>query len=275
MKPVIEKLLTRYRDNGGEIRFGARVKKIVVGAESVKNIILDTGETIGAAQFFSSAGLVETAALGAETLPAVSQDADAGKLSFAELVLYLRDLPPGAINGAGAAITFFSNAAPFRFAEARDFIDADSGVICCPQNFAAPRGETDEIILRVTTRANYDLWQSAKNAGAENYAAAKKIAAEKMITLAEKFYPHLRDKIVFQDLFTPLTVQRYTGKTRGAIYGSPRKIRDGKTGAENLFLLGTDQGFLGIVGALLSGITIANAYGLTEVASRQLPVASV
>jgi hypothetical protein len=29
---------------------------------------------------------------------------------------------------------------------------------------------------------------------------------------------------------------------------------------ENLYLCGTDQGFLGIVGSMLSGITIANRY---------------
>jgi hypothetical protein len=32
---------------------------------------------------------------------------------------------------------------------------------------------------------------------------------------------------------------------------------------ENLYLCGTDQGFLGITGAMLSGISIANMYLLT------------
>jgi hypothetical protein len=35
-------------------------------------------------------------------------------------------------------------------------------------------------------------------------------------------------------------------------------VRDGRTHLSNLYLCGTDQGFLGIVGAMLSGISMAN-----------------
>jgi hypothetical protein len=48
------------------------------------------------------------------------------------------------------------------------------------------------------------------------------------------------------------------------VYGSPLKNKSGRTHLDNLFLCGTDQGFLGIVGAMLSGITIANLYGLRD-----------
>ena len=64
--------------------------------------------------------------------------------------------------------------------------------------------------------------------------------------------------IIAEDIFTPLTVERYTGHMDGAIYGSPDKIRNGDIGIPNVFICGTDQGFLGIVGALLSGISMAN-----------------
>ena len=38
----------------------------------------------------------------------------------------------------------------------------------------------------------------------------------------------------------------------------PPKKRDGSTRFRNLFLAGTDQGYIGIVGAMLGGIAIAN-----------------
>ncbi len=50
----------------------------------------------------------------------------------------------------------------------------------------------------------------------------------------------------------------------GAIYGSPTKIKDGDIGYENMFLAGTDQGFLGIVGSMLSGISIVNQQVLSR-----------
>jgi hypothetical protein len=54
-------------------------------------------------------------------------------------------------------------------------------------------------------------------------------------------------------------VAKFTGHIQGAIYGAPDKVSDGRTALSNVFLCGTDQGLLGIVGAMLSGISIANA----------------
>ena len=50
----------------------------------------------------------------------------------------------------------------------------------------------------------------------------------------------------------------------GAIYGSPLKHRQGRTALANVYLCGTDQGFLGIVGAMLSGISMANYHILQK-----------
>ena len=59
-------------------------------------------------------------------------------------------------------------------------------------------------------------------------------------------------------MFTPTTIVRYTGHAGGAIYGAPKKRYDGATFLQNLYLCGTDQGYVGIVGALVSGIAAAN-----------------
>ena len=60
----------------------------------------------------------------------------------------------------------------------------------------------------------------------------------------------------------PRTIRHYTGRINGAVYGAPHKRRDGKTRVENLFICGTDQGYVGIVGAMLSGILMANQHVL-------------
>jgi phytoene dehydrogenase-like protein len=70
--------------------------------------------------------------------------------------------------------------------------------------------------------------------------------------------------VIAKDMFTPLTIERFTGHLGGAVYGAPQKSRSGQTHLSNLFIAGTDQGFLGIVGAMLSGISIANRYVLKE-----------
>jgi hypothetical protein len=44
----------------------------------------------------------------------------------------------------------------------------------------------------------------------------------------------------------------------------PDKQLDGTTHLKNLFLCGTDQGFVGIIGAIVSGISIANMHCLRD-----------
>ena len=67
---------------------------------------------------------------------------------------------------------------------------------------------------------------------------------------------------MFKDLFTPRTIEHFTGHVNGAVYGSPAKRVNGETPLEGLYICGTDQGFLGIVGAMLSGISMANRHVL-------------
>ena len=70
--------------------------------------------------------------------------------------------------------------------------------------------------------------------------------------------PDFSGNVVFRDVFTPKTIKRYTGHINGAVYGAPDKMKTGETPVTGLYIIGTDQGFLGIVGAMLSGITVAN-----------------
>ena len=69
-------------------------------------------------------------------------------------------------------------------------------------------------------------------------------------------------------MFTPRTITKFTGHFGGAIYGAPKKDRQGRTGLDNVYLCGTDQGFLGIVGAMLSGISMANYHILQKETAR-------
>jgi phytoene dehydrogenase-like protein len=69
-----------------------------------------------------------------------------------------------------------------------------------------------------------------------------------------------RQNRVYEDSFTPVTIEKFTAKAEGAVYGSPVKIKDGRTPFENMFIAGTDQGYLGIVGSMLSGVTMVNQH---------------
>jgi len=53
---------------------------------------------------------------------------------------------------------------------------------------------------------------------------------------------------------------RITGHENGAVYGATDKKYDGRTHLDNLYVCGTDQGMVGSIGSIVSGITIANKY---------------
>ena len=115
--------------------------------------------------------------------------------------------------------------------------------------------------MRVTCLANPDYWFNAPEA---EYRTAKERWFDAIDrTAREVMPPTLFDPVPTRratDMFTPRTVKHFTGHLNGAIYGTPDKQRTGRTHLENLYLCGTDQGYLGIVGALLSGITMANLH---------------
>ncbi len=251
MKFVIELLLKKYEENSGMLLYNTEVTNLAHTDGKITRIFTADGKEFSAAKIYSSAGHCETMRLCGKNI-----DEKAGQLSFAELVLFLNTQPSEL--GYDKCITFFSQDDHFTFNRSTELIDCSSGVLCCPNNFRyiEPLKEGQ---VRVTMKAGYPLWRKLDK---EEYAQAKEDCAELMIRTAEKFIPGLSDHIVFKDMFTPLTIKRYTRHIHGAIYGAPQKNRPAVTEFENLFLIGTDQGFLGIVGALLSGITVANLHGL-------------
>jgi phytoene dehydrogenase-like protein len=81
-----------------------------------------------------------------------------------------------------------------------------------------------------------------------------------MLASVVRFVPDFRGHVIATDMFTPTTIRRFTGHDNGAVYGAVKKRYDGTTHLKNLFICGTDQGFVGIVGSIVSGITMANQH---------------
>ena len=79
-----------------------------------------------------------------------------------------------------------------------------------------------------------------------------------LLASAVRFMPDFRNRVIATDVFTPTTIRRFTGHDQGTVYGATHKTLDGSTHLPNLHLCGTDQGFIGIVGSMMGGISIAN-----------------
>ncbi|MDR2844710.1 MAG: NAD(P)-binding protein [Puniceicoccales bacterium] len=268
VRQIIRVLLDKYAAAGGKRKMGLGVRRLHVENGYIGAVELDNGDTLTAGKILSSAGLVETSRL-CDDQPIGAVGAS-GALAFCETITVL-DKQPRTDFGWGETIIFFCDSERFHYEAVHaagavgGLVDTRSGVICLPDNYAYADGrQLEEGWLRVTARADYAGWAALD---ATAYAAAKREWHERLNAVARR---HLRpvDDAVFagavqaRDMFTPCTVERFTGHIGGAIYGAPRKSRDGRTHLKNLFLCGTDQGFLGITGAMLSGISMANLHVL-------------
>ena len=256
VRHILLKLLKKFRNLGGELRLRCGVEKIVSDGDSVDRIILDNGEEIRAKRYLSSAGWPETMKLCG--LPDAAAQLPAGKLGFVETISVL-DAPPKKF-GHDKTIVFFNDSERFDYRNPNELVDLRSGVICSPNNFAYTE-PLEENMIRITALANYDLWRQLSP---EEYRRQKLLWYERTRESAARFIPDFRRHVIDVDMFTPLTIQRYTGRERGAIYGAADKKYDGLTPFKNLFVCGADQGMVGVIGALVSGVAIANKYALAD-----------
>ena len=262
VRVIIKLLQDKYRSLGGVRKMKCGIRKIHTSGSKASAIELDNGATITADKIISTAGAVETARL-CNDQPADAASDNIGQLSFTETITVLDRQP--ADFGWDDTIIFFNTAERFRYARVEDaLVDPTSGVICFPNNYQYGEGrQLDEGFLRVTAMAHHDQWCALSE---DDYLAQKAhwYAKLQQVTLGllPKAKLDLDTHRIASDMFTPRTVRKYTGHLNGAIYGAPNKIKDGRTHLENLYLAGTDQGFLGIVGAMLSGISMANLHCL-------------
>ena len=177
-----------------------------------------------------------------------------GDISFVESISVL-DCEPSAL-GHNETIVFYNDADSFNYERPHEPVYLRSWIICSPNNFDYSRPLEDGRI-RITALAEPDYWLQLPE---DEYSALKLEWNDRIIASALKHIPDFRAHIIDTDVFTPRTIRRFTGHLNGCVYGAPEKFVNGQTSVRNLYLCGTDQGFLGIVGAMLSGITIANRY---------------
>jgi len=246
------------------------VQRIVERSGRAVALVLDSGEEITADHVISSIGAPETEWLlhlgrGMSEDEAVPH-ANVGRLSFVETITVL-NRQPAEFGWGNDTIVFFNDSPRFHYEKPATQVDPRSGVICIPNNFefgadrALPEG-----IFRVTCLADYEHWANLDD---EDYRADKARWFSEVQHSARRFLPAvdgaaLGGATVAIDMFTPRTITKFTGHFGGAVYGASVKNRQGRTALANLYLCGTDQGFLGIVGAMLSGISMANYHILQK-----------
>lgn len=252
---ILKHLVKKFRTLGGELKLRSGVKRLAVNEGRVVRVELENDEVIEGRNVLSSAGWCETMRLCDDGYPVVNSRAP-GQLTFCETIATL-DAEPREL-GHDRTITFFNDHEQFVWRRPDEFCDVRSGVICSPNNFVYDE-PLDDGTIRITALANFDRWRELDD---EAYRLEKLRWYDRITESAVRFIPDYRSRVVDTDMFTPTTVVRFTGHDNGAVYGAPDKQIDGTTHLKNLFVCGTDQGFVGIIGSITSGIAMANLHCL-------------
>ena len=120
-------------------------------------------------------------------------------------------------------------------------------------------------IVTMIDPALFDAWRDRpwKRRG-DDYEALKATISAALLDLVDRRVPGFRDLVAYHELSTPLSVENFLGHPHGAIYGlpaTPEHFRRGLLGVrssiDGLLLTGTDVATLGIMGALMGGVTTA------------------
>ncbi len=255
---ILKNLVKRYRELGGELLLRSPVKQILLEGSAAVGVELEDGRQLMGKKILSSAGLVETMRLchhhPADQLPT------AGQMTFIESISIL-DCQPQDL-GHDETIVFFNDHDRFAWHRPEhELCDLRTGVICSPNNYLyePELGNLPEGVIRLTSIADFDRWRDLPE---PEYRREKLRWYDLSLESAVRFVPDFRSRVVDLDVFTPTTIRRYTAHDNGAVYGAPHKQLDGRTLFQNLYLCGTDQGYVGIIGSIMSGISIANSYCL-------------
>ncbi|MFY7993762.1 MAG: phytoene desaturase family protein [Bacteriovoracaceae bacterium] len=255
VRTIISLLMKKLEEVGGEIRFRAAVSEIITREGKTVGVSLG-GEELLAPVILSSIGYPETVKLTQGMNEKVSPRV--GAMTFLESIFIFDKKIP--LNQNESTIVFYNNAPKYAYRPAQDYFDPTSAVVCFPDNYESLKTE-GEGTVRVTYMSNYHQWREL---GRDDYEAKKEMVGSSSLELVKKLAPGFDGKLLFKDIFSPMTIERYTWHLNGTVYGSIDKTRDGKTPVKGLFIIGTDQGFLGIVGSILSGISMGNLHGLME-----------
>jgi phytoene dehydrogenase-like protein len=253
VRTILELLEDRLEAVGGEVRFRSSVESIEVSG-SVKGIYLKNGDFLETDTILSSAGFPETMSMVGESnliKPEI------GKLSFMESIIVTKD--KAFLDHFDATIVFFNESDKYNYQKSPTEFDSSSAVFCLPDNYERENKDGHGHI-RVTYMANFNKWNDLSK---DDYKKIKNNVYDEALSLSQNLLDTKVD-VLYKDVFSPTTIKKYTSHFDGTVYGSTTKVRNGKSGIDGLYIIGTDQGFLGIVGSMLSGISMANLYGLME-----------
>lgn len=207
---------------GGEVRFRCGAKKILTSEGRVRGVITEEDEEIAADYIVCNADIITTCVdlIGLDKIPnSFVEKLRSSEVAVSTFNVYLGlDCPPTEL-GIKEYETFVNDGYDFdRLFENCFKLEAPVSIIAfttynlVDPDFSPPG--TSAVAL--TTLQFADPWYNVKPS---QYVEVKNSIADKMIAMAERVAPGLREHIEVMEVATPLTNMRYAANYGGSILG--------------------------------------------------------
>jgi len=129
-------------------------------------------------------------------------------------------------------------------------------------------GKSNAVIMTMAKYKDFEKWKDKKcMKRGDEYNKLKQMYEKRILEQLYKYYPQIKDKVVFTEVGTPLTFNYYIGSYEGETYGAdcnPSRFQLNDwirpdTHIKNLYLTGQDITTLGFTGAMMGGILTASS----------------
>jgi NAD(P)H-flavin reductase len=135
-----------------------------------------------------------------------------------------------------------------------------------PSVRSGQKGNHIAIVIALVNYSAFTEWEKQSwRMKDPSYYALKKRLTESLISTVEKKLPGFSELIRYSEMSTPLTMNYFASRAKGAMYGfkpTPRfmskKWFNVKTPIKGLYLTGTDVCSPGVVGAMMGGLAAAS-----------------
>lgn len=272
---VIGKYMAKnIREQGGEIRRHAEVKKIVVEEGVVTHVVLADDTKVYGKHFISNMHPVQTLNM---------TETDIIKSAYRSRVKNLENsVSSFIVNIVFKKDSFKYNKHNYYYHKKGEVWNMTNYT---PDNwplgyalFFSASSKTDVYAESMTILAymkfeEVEKWADTFNTVSEetgrgaDYEAFKKQKAELLIDLVQEKFPGLRDAINTYYTATPLSYRDYIGNDDGSMYGIVKDYRNPlktfispRTKVSNLYLTGQNLNLHGILGATMSGLVTCIAF---------------
>ena len=229
MQRITDLLAEDIVEHGGEIRTNCQVLKIEVNQGQVTGATTRDGNTVRA-RFVVAACDTKKVFLEMMDPSAVDTAYRTGieKAAVGESAVNIfaaTDISPSQLpTGDCPHIFFFPD---YQGIDHRDrerdgyFVRSplEISIPCLNDPALAPAGKTGIIISALATRTFADNWGIVGGMPTARYQAINERVTEEILENAEKLFPGLREHIVFTQISTPFTLERYTMNSGGSIVG--------------------------------------------------------